>query len=706
MLTLHATDITGYVRDIGPGNALEGASIYLKSAKTGTVSDKNGHFILEYPNDTEDTLIVDMIGYKSLKYPLRELKERTLVFLMETDILEYDKNIIVSATRRPININNTSVLLDVIEHEEIENSSAQNIAEILEQMPSLLIRDYGGVGNMKSISLRGTNAGHVLIMVDGQRINNPQNGEVDLALIPLDHVERIEVIRGGASAIYGSDAIGGVIQIITKENSNDKGFGLGIKQSFASFGTYAVQSDVSATIGRFGAMASYHYLSSEGDFSYSILGDDFIRANNDIKRHTVYTSINYSTSDASNALKIKLNYNYLNSEKGSPGTTSFLYNYARMFDRQHDLSFKLSKKSKDLKHTLSVRAYYSHDFNRYLNQHPTEVLFPSDDNYITEAVGSELQMTSAFHPQFVLNYGVSVRRDDFTNIGLDESYDRLSYAAFLVSENMFVIPTTFISKIKLTPSIRYNGNSEFKDNWTPKIGILLNVGPSGRLALKSNFAFNYRVPTFNDLYWPADAYTSGNPDLLPEYSRDWDLGVRYYNDRINMEVSYFNENLTNLIIWQPVNWVYTPQNVAESRIDGIESNMKIDVIKDIIQLNANYTYMIALDMTNGTDGASFLPNRAKHHANVSLSANVKGFDLMYSMQYVGKRYTDAGNTEAFALNAYFLNHVSLAYTLNMKMFKVQGLFEIRNLFNVSYSILSDLPMPGREFRFTLNTRLN
>ncbi|MCF7832776.1 MAG: TonB-dependent receptor [Candidatus Marinimicrobia bacterium] len=705
--SLSAGTISGFITQEKSGKGIRSCSVYLSNAGNGTVTDQDGFYLLSTPDKGSDTLVVKIIGYKTKKVELIFPVKEMISLQLETHVIPIKGKVTVTATRRLVSVNNTTVSLSVIDREEIEGSSAQNIAEILENTPSLQVRDYGGAGNMKTVSLRGTSAGHVLIMVDGQRINNPQNGEVDFALIPIDHVEKIEVIRGGSSALYGSDAIGGVIHIITKENDKNKKFGLGVKQGFASFGTYSLESNITTSFKRTGLIAAYHYLSSESNFSYEdTFGEEQIRVNNDIKRHAFFTGINYRTSDEANAFKLKMNYYYLTSERGAPGTISFPYPHARMFDEQHDLGLVLSKKSKNLKHQFEVRTYYSNDFNRYLNQHPSEVFFPSDDNYLTEAVGTEMQITSIFIPQFVLNYGVSIRNDMFENLGIEERHERLSYAAYLVEESMFTFPSTIIPKIRITPSLRYNGNNEFKDTWTPKIGFLVNLGPSNKFALKSNYAYNYRVPTFNDLYWPADAYTSGNPDLLPEYGKDWDLGLRFHNEFIDMEVTYFNENLSNLIIWQAEDWVWTPQNVAESRINGLENNIKIIVLNQAIQLTANYSYMNALDLTDGIENATILPNRAKHNANLGLLISQKNFDLKYSLQYVGKRYSDSSNTEDLALASYLVNNISLAYTLKSDIFKVQGIFEIKNLFNTRYSILKDLPLPGREVRLTLNTELH
>ncbi|MDZ7795579.1 MAG: TonB-dependent receptor [Candidatus Marinimicrobia bacterium] len=483
--------------------------------------------------------------------------------------------------------------------------------------------------------------------------------------------------------------------------------GLDIKQSFASFGTYSLEGGLSASVNNMGVNARYHYLSSKSDFSYKDNLETLqTRENNDIKRHSFFTAFNYGSSDQADVLKIGLKYQYIGSERGAPGTLSFPNPYARMFDKQHDIRLTLSKKTSDQKHRLITRAYYSNDLNRYLNEHPTEVLFPSDDRYLTKAAGLELQMSSVFLPQLVLNYGVSIRNDIFTNLGIDRTYDRFSYAAYLVSENMFVFPSIIIPKLKITPSIRYNGNNEFKDTWTPKVGLLVNVGPSGKFALKSNYAYNYRIPTFNDLYWPEDAYSGGNPDLLPEYGRDWDIGLRYHLDHVDLSVTFFNQDLTNLIIWESVNWVWTPQNIAKSRIRGLENRLEANILANVLKITANYTYMDAQDLTNGIENATFLPNRARHHANIGLIAGRKNLEFSYSLQYVGKRYTDAANTENMALSSYLLNNMSLGYTCipGCSSCRVSLRSRIFSMFHTGY--YKTFPCREGNCRFTVNTGLH
>jgi outer membrane receptor for ferrienterochelin and colicins len=704
--TLSASTVKGRVSNAKNGKGIQYCNVYLQKTANGTVTDVSGYFNLKVADQGEDTLIIKMIGYETKKIPLDFQEENILSIQLETHVLSYNENVFVSATRRAVSIKNTTVSLDVIEREEIEALNTQNIAEALENITSLQIRDYGGIGNMKTISLRGSSAGHVLVMFDGIRINNPQNGEVDLSLIPLDNVERIEILRGGSSAIFGSDAIGGVVNIITNEPENSNYFNLSIKNTFASFNTYALESSISASNSKIGILTTYQYLSSESDFSYiTSMGDTSNRENNDIKRHHFFTQINYNPQKLFKGSKFKVEYNFNNAERGAPGTVAYPYPYARMFDKQHDVRFKFSKSSKDLRHTINTQIFYSYDWNHYLNEHPTEILFPSDDSYTTEVIGTEIQFNSVFYPQLILNYGISIHKDIFNNLTREEVYERYSYAAYLVDESVFSFSSKIISTIKITPSLRFNGNNTFADNLSPKIGVLINLGSRDKYSIKGNYGYNYRVPTFNDLYWPADAYTSGNPELEPEFGRDWDIGLNYSTEHINFESMYFDQKLTNLIVWQSQDWIWSPQNVAEARIYGIENSIKIWALNKKIQFSANYTYMNALDLSNGSGENTLLTYRPRHSANIAIVGNIRDISLRFNTTLKGKRYIDSSNTEDLALPAYILNNLSLRYQWQINRIKFDGMVEIKNLFNISYNIMSDLPMPGREFRLSIGTAL-
>ena len=699
-----AATVSGNVRDIRTGKSIENVSIYFNELKTGTVSDRDGYFDIVTPESGKDTLYVEMIGYKRLTIPLRFPVKYVLNVEMETEVLSYGEQVTVTAVRIPKSLWDNSVSMDLIEQEQIQNASARHIADLLEPVRSLLVRDYGGAGNMKTLSLRGASAGQVLFLQDGRRMNDPQNGEVDLSLIPVNHLERVEIVRGGSSAIYGADAVGGVINLITRKPSAKEPLRISLRSSLGSFRTSGIESDISGQLGKIGFLASYHFLSSEGNYNYTDnLGETQIRDNNDVLRHQIYTSLYYGGSDPVRGPEIRMDYSYLDSERGSPGTVGFYYHYARMRDKQHNVSANMSLKSNNLRHTMHARVYFSDHFNHYLNEDPLSPFMNADDQYTTRALGSEVRMESRFSPFIKLHYGIGVRADQLLQLEVE----RVSYYAFLADESIFFFENPLIRSLRVSPSIRFNGNSDFSDQLTPKIGILLKTGKILSFDLMANTGLSYRAPTFNDLYWPADAFTSGNPDLLPEKGFDWDAGFRIGIKGISIESMYFNNHYKDLIAWAPSEGIWRPENISQAAVQGIENSLRVDIIPGHLSLSSNYTWLHSRNLSE--DEGQYnkqLMYRPEHSANLVLQVSLAGFSLHYTGRLTGKRYSDNYNTEDTALPAHAVSDISLRYGHHIRELGLNYDLKIRNIFDTPYSIMADLPMPGREYLFSLMLMFN
>ncbi|HRU93217.1 MAG TPA: TonB-dependent receptor plug domain-containing protein, partial [Candidatus Marinimicrobia bacterium] len=196
-----------------------GVNVYLKNTSIGTATNDAGFYKIENIPLGQYQICVEMIGYE--KPPVKYVKiianqNLELNFELNVQVIDFQESVTITATRGHNLITEVPSSVDVIKMEDLEVRNPQNLAEALQNLQGVYIKDYGGLGNTKTISLRGSSSEQVLVMLDGQRLNNPQTGQVDLALIETEGIERIEVVRGGNSALYGSDAVGGVINIITK----------------------------------------------------------------------------------------------------------------------------------------------------------------------------------------------------------------------------------------------------------------------------------------------------------------------------------------------------------------------------------------------------------------------------------------------------------------------------------------------------------
>ncbi len=696
---LQAGSLTGRITDASNGLALKGVNIYFSLNKNGTVSDSDGYFKLDVPESGIDTLNIRMIGFKNVLLPV-DFPLRKQINVELIPVVLKGENVLVTATRMMSSIKESNISMDVIGAQEIESSSAQNIAELLQGIKSLQIKDYGGVGGMKTLSLRGATAGQTLILLDGQRINNPQNGEVDLSLIPLEHIERVEIIRGGSSALYGSDALGGVIHIITKRSeSND--LEIGIANMLGSFGTYAFKGSIKYG----GILAGYQFLRSDGDFKYyDKWGNIYIRDNNDIEQHHLYTRIDLSPKNAL-CWRFGLKYNILINDKGAPGSIQPYYHFARMEDNRQDLSFTVRYEPLYGMHKIKSQSYVLTTSNHYINEDPRDVLSPINETYLTNTYGEEIQLTSIFSKEFKLNYGVNLRLDEFVHKRLSLRYTRLTYDVYLVDETNVRFSSDIISSLKFTPSIRYNGNTDFTDRVTPKFGLLIHFGSKEQFDLIANTGMNFRSPTFNDLYWPEDSFSEGNPDLLPESSWDWDSGIRIRLNNFIFESILYDHHLTNLIIWQDHGGIWWPENISKARVNGLENSISYSIIKDHLDLKAQYTFMNAKDLSE-LYFQKFLVYRPMHSAKITIEGHISQFNIRMSNRYESKRYTSASNAEISALPAYLITDIGFLYNIPLKDFKIDLKADIKNLFDISYNTLKNFPMPGREYRVSVGITYN
>ena len=696
----HAAYLSGQITDASTFRALPSANIYFSASLMGTASDDRGFFSIKTPEKGQDTLIVTMIGYKKYKQVVEFPLRKSLLVSMIPIVLQGD-DVIISATRIPRSAGESSLSLDVITPDDLLFHSATQLSDVLQGLRSLQVRDYGGSGAMKTISLRGATAGQTLLILDGQRLNNPQNGEVDLALIPLEHIENIEILRGGASALYGADAMGGVISIRTKRSTSNM-MALSTEVLFGSYDTYNMKTNIDISKDDFSVISSYHYLKTQGDFTYKDMwGREYTRDNNDAMQHHVYTRFSWTPAD----WNISLAYDHMSSEKGAPGPIEPYYHYARMEDRKKYASLDISKKSPNRRHTFNSQSYYLFSYNHYVNEDVRDVLVPINDTYTTRTLGEELQCISTFAPELVLNYGVNLRLDEFHHQRLDLTYYRTTYDAYIIDESLFPFDSKIFKSLNISPSLRYNGNTDFSDRLTPKIGMVMSFFDKEMIQILANAGLSYRSPTFNDIYWPEDSFSRGNPSLRPESGRDWDAGVRLKVEGLKVDVFYFDQHYMDLILWQDHAGMWWPENVSEARIRGFENSIHWEIIPDHFDLYAQYTYMDARNLSQQYYN-KYLTYRPVHTADIQINGSIGILGLYFNMHVESKRYPYADNAEIRALPAYIKNDVGAHFTQKTRFVDLLYKAEVKNVFDVDYSLLKDYPMPGREYRLSVQIMFN
>jgi len=699
--------ISGFVTDAASKKPLVGVNVYLKNTSIGTATNDAGFYKIENIPLGQYQICVEMIGYE--KPPVKYVKiianqNLELNFELNVQVIDFQESVTITATRGHNLITEVPSSVDVIKMEDLEVRNPQNLAEALQNLQGVYIKDYGGLGNTKTISLRGSSSEQVLVMLDGQRLNNPQTGQVDLALIETEGIERIEVVRGGNSALYGSDAVGGVINIITK--SPHSGLSRApitgsIKYTIGSFNSLSFENGATFNL-PFGTLSgSYKLLESKGDFKYiDPYGNEQTRKNAGINSEDVYLKFNMPIGDSLFNRQLDITYKYYSSERGAPGTVEDLYKYAKNWDKANQYNLTFTGKVFNLFNDFRLQIYRHDSWNRYFNN---EVAVYTDSRFTVSMDGAEAQMKTILIPQASLTYGLGLRSDKMDNLQLETSHNRLSWYGFIVNESNFNLSRGLVRSIFLVPSLRFDQTSNYGNKFSPKLGTVFNFGKYWQTSLKFNIGTSYRAPTFNDLYWPADAWTQGNPNLKPESGWDYDCGLRFQFPILNglyWESTYFQNQMKGLIIWKEKNGIWSPENVNKAMIRGIENSLSFKPFKKFLEISGNYTFLDARNKTNErTVFNKRLVYRPKNTANVNLNCSLSVFTLSYQFSYTGLRYTTNDNTDY--LPSYKTSDITLNYKPKTDSADLLLSLQIKNIFDERYEIVKNMPIPGRELRLAL-----
>jgi len=260
--------LSGYVLDHYSGKALPGTNIIIKGKNIGVSVDNNGFFILNQVPVGRNVVEISRIGFGSITQEIEIGRGQTVIlnFRLKAEVVRFSE-VLVTATRENALQNEVAVATEVISRLELQESHSQNIGEVLELATGIFVKNYGHIGSLKTASIRGASENQILILLDGQRLNLAQGTAPDLSDIPLQAIERVEIIRGGNSALYGTDAVGGVVNLITRSNTESKPLSGQVTTTAGSFGTRILEANFGQKLNKFDYFLAHNYTRSDGDFN-------------------------------------------------------------------------------------------------------------------------------------------------------------------------------------------------------------------------------------------------------------------------------------------------------------------------------------------------------------------------------------------------------------------------------------------------------
>lgn len=580
---------------------------------------------------------------------------------------------VVISTRLETPEEDVTTSVAVINDKKIESRRAETVLEMLRDIPGVDVVQSGSRGNGTSVFIRGADSDQVLVLIDGVEVNSTTLGSFDFAHLTTENVERIEILRGAGGTLYGSQAIGGVINIITKKGDGPPELTLS-----AAGGNGWTHRQVATLRG------------SEGKFAYSLSAsqlqtEGFRRFNDDYENITASGRLDYKFTDDTSLKGI---FRFVKSDVGLFNSNNFVSPNPGDPNAREELQQYLGKleweqrilKNWDYRVSGSIFKEITKDSDA---PEPGSFDTRSRDAFRPKIITGEFQTNYRAQDWSTTTFGMEYKlRQASTSGGIDRAIRNLAY---YLQEQIQL----FDRRLIVVPGIRLDDHQTFGTAWTPSFSaayLFRNTGTK----LKAGYAKGFKAPSLNELFFPAafGCPAFGNPDLGPEKSWELNAGVEQnvLHDRIKAGATYFHREVKDLIEARPIPGnslgCFRAENVGRARFDGVEWSLAIKLLS-FLALNGQYTYL-DWDTANGT-----LARRPRHRGSVNLNYHQDALEVNLIANIVGKRDDFDATTFAnvkqpgyarFDLAGSYLLPVHIPFVKSASLFG-----KIENLFNRSYA---------------------
>lgn len=590
-----------------------------------------------------------------------------------------DGLIVVTATRQATR--HSEVLSDssVITRQEIERMSPlQTIGDLLANESGIETVTTGAPGAVTNIFIRGANGGHTLLLIDGMRVGSATLGEAGFSRLPLSQIERVEILRGPASGLYGSDAIGGVIQVFTRPTID--GTQLSAGASVGSFNTREADAGIATRIG--GASGSLRVGTVKSD-GFNAIHDRSNRGFNADDDGYKNTNLSASLGYAFNT-DHELGASLLHS-KGENQYDGRYFDSSFPFAGHADYNFRTRHKID------SLSAYSNNRLNAFWSSKIMLGRSVDDSLNFDEPNHHSLFKTEQRQLSWQNDIRLAAGKLLLAAERLEQEIDASS--SYVLKErdidSLLAGWTTSFGRHRLQANVRRDRNSQFGTKTTGNLGFGVQLSDTWRVRTAAGSAF--KAPTFNDLYFPQQAFVGGgNPNLNPERARSAEFGLHRETSTGNIALTAFHSTIKDLISWQPddptfvSSFEWHPVNLGKVRLRGLSLSGKQSY--GSLSVRAGYDTLDHEDTGTGKE----LTLRARHRGNVGIEQQLGKTTIGAEMQAVGRRFNDSENRVRLA--GYTLVNLQLEHKLGNGLF-LQA--KANNLFDKAYEVRDDYATGGR-----------
>ncbi|MDL9989183.1 TonB-dependent vitamin B12 receptor BtuB [Providencia rettgeri] len=595
--------------------------------------------------------------------------------------------VVVSANRFEQPISSILAPVTVVTREDIDHWQSNTVIDVLRRLPGVDIAQNGGMGQQSSLFIRGTESRHVLVLIDGVRLNQAGiSGSSDMSQIPISLVQRIEYIRGARSAVYGSDAVGGVVNIITRRDNDGTTLNAGI-------GSHSYQNYNGSTQQKIGenttvtAAAAYTHTTGFDVEARGNTGGHRQPDKDGFLNKTLWLGVEHQLSSTVSAYARAYGYDNRTDydayySKDFISGNNYLVDKRKLYSRTYETGVKYHQDA----YSTSLMGSYSHvkDYNY-------------DPRYGQYGKYSRADDSKQYNIQWGNNYqlqhGSIAAGVDYQKQTIEAGTSSLPNNESINNTGIYLTSQQTISDFTLEGAIRSEHHSEFGLHTTWQAGAGWEFIDGYQLI--GSYATAYKAPNISQLYSSAPY---GNSNLKPEESKQWEGGVKGLTGPLNWQFVAYKNEITNLIdATNATNWGW--RNVGEATIKGIEWTGDMDTGVFHHQLTYQYTDPRD-DKTN-----KVLLRRAKQQIKYQLDWNVANVDWGLTYQYIGSRYdkdfgqydVSTGDYKRLKQGGVSLWDLTAAYPITSHL-TIRG--KIANMFDKDYETAYGYRTAGREYFLT------
>lgn len=608
---------------------------------------------------------------------------------------------------------------------ELSRLGSHSVADAIRFFSGVQIKDYGGIGGLKTVDIRSMGSNHTGVFYDGIELGNAQNGQVDLGKFSLDNMEEIALYNGQKSNIFQPAKDFGSAGSIYMTSLKPK-FAAGEKThvratvktgSFSLFNPSILwQQKISDKVS---ASFSSEWLNTTGRYKFRY-------TQHDSTGKVAYDTSDYRRNSDVNAVRIEGGLNgvikggewntkvyYYNSERGLPGfiVNSVFGHMDRLWDRNLFIQSSFRKEITP-RYSILLNGKYAYDYTHYKTLDTTQ--FRADNQYRQY----EAYFSMAHQYAFTTWWTASLSGDfqwnkldaDLKEFSYPTRYTTLVAGASAVNFKRFSAQASLLGTF-VNETVKLNTAAPYQQKFTPAVFVSWQPLPTPDFRLRAFYKRIFRMPTFNDLY-----YTEiGNHLLKPEFATQYDAGFTWNKtftgkllSAAGLEIDGYYNEITDKIVAVPGSnqFIWTMMNLGKVKIKGLDvkANAGWQIRQQLqLLLKATYTFQRAQDFTNPTDDfygdqIVYIP---RHSGSLIVSADYKGWEANYSFIYTGERYNGKNNSEVNYVPAWYTSDISFGKQFTYKRTRVHVTAQVNNLANQFYEVVRSYPMPGRNYRFIL-----